>query len=133
MAGGVVMEDVVSVAQLKEDLRRAEAHQRQIREQIEQKTAKETAERQAPLRAIAQRAHDLLCGYNHMEGCGWAYEGDNWNGRAHKQWLNKVEEVLGKNKTFHPVTSEQLDKLLDCVKHVKEVHVQGMFVLGLLR
>jgi hypothetical protein len=43
-------------------------------------------ERQRQWRVVAGMAHDLLCQYNHTDGCSWMYEVDGTRGAADKMW-----------------------------------------------
>lgn len=42
--------------------------------------------------------HDLMCTWNHTDGCGWCYEFSggvhNFSGQAHKDWLEKAKELI---------------------------------------
>lgn len=45
---------------------------------------------------LATALHDLLCHWNHTDGCSWHYENglDKWDtGYAHKQYLKQATEI----------------------------------------
>jgi len=47
---------------------------------------------------LAEALHDMLCHWNHTDGCGWFYEfkdGEaNWDGWAHERYLKKARGVM---------------------------------------
>jgi len=118
--------------QIKADIDRAENHLRNLRDSLKTAEAKTNEERQKPIREITQQAHDALCSYNHTDGCGWGYENDNWNGYAHRRWLDKIEKILSKEETFEPVTDNQLTAIIGLVKEMKKIHPRAVYILGLL-
>jgi len=47
----------------------------------------------------ADLLHNALCTANHIDGCGWDYEGkeedcDTWNEYTHKKYLNFAKALL---------------------------------------
>ena len=54
------------------------------------------------LRKLAIKAHDGLCGWNHIDMCSWEYEfkgnSHDWSRGAHKQWLEKIQTVFAEKK-----------------------------------
>lgn len=46
---------------------------------------------------LAIELHELLCHWNHTDGCGWFYEKD-WTGYAHERYLVKARAVLADTK-----------------------------------
>lgn len=44
---------------------------------------------------LAVELHEFLCHWNHTDGCSWGYEKE-WTGYAHKQYLEKAQNVLKK-------------------------------------
>lgn len=119
-----------NIEQLEADVRRAEKHLRDLREKKEAAEADEIAKRQEPLRALAERAHDLCCTYNHTDGCGWGYEKDSWSGSSHKRWLNKMENLFSDKGTYNTPAAEQIAKILDLVEQMREVHPRALYILG---
>lgn len=79
--------------------------------------------RLAPLKALAARAHDLLCPYNHTDGCSWGYEEgatDEWKGSAHHRWLTKIDKlVTGRPYEKPTATVEEITLVLDAVEGLK--------------
>jgi hypothetical protein len=75
------------------------------------------AEREAAkwtkLQPVAEIAHNVMCGYNHTDGCGYLYENDNWSADCHVAWLRKVNNVLEKNSRL---TLEHLKEMLLAVQ-----------------
>ena len=47
---------------------------------------------------LARKLHDMLCEWNHTEGCGWYYEfrdkKEDWTGHAHAQYLGKARRLM---------------------------------------
>lgn len=47
---------------------------------------------------LAITLHEMLCRWNHTDGCGWEYEGKNgipdWHGHAHGKYLGKARMIL---------------------------------------
>jgi uncharacterized Fe-S cluster-containing MiaB family protein len=48
--------------------------------------------------ALAIFLHDLLCTWNHTDGCGWFYEfidkEHNWSGHTHGRYLGQARKVI---------------------------------------
>jgi len=75
-----------------------------------------------PLRDAARRAHDLLCPFNHTDGCSWGYEGDSWRGAEHVNWLRKVNRLVnGDSVTRGRFTIDQINVTLDAVEKLKKI------------
>lgn len=51
--------------------------------------------------------HSKLCHHNHTDGCGFFYEihdlEDNWEGYAHKEYLEKADDVLAVTKDINMI------------------------------
>ena len=91
------------------------------RDRLESLKKKEEAERLEPLKATAQRLHDLLCPYNHTDGCSFDYEGDNWSANSHNEWLRKVERlVVGDSYTKPKTNLGEIKIILDAVEGIKK-------------
>lgn len=43
---------------------------------------------------VATQLHDILCTWNHTDGCGWFYHENNWEEYSHKHYLQKAMTVL---------------------------------------
>lgn len=86
--------------ELKKQAREARKNLDKLQEAVADAEAAAKMERQLPLRECAELAHNLLCAYNHTDGCAWGHECDNadpWKpGRysAHVVWLDRVEKTL---------------------------------------
>lgn len=50
-----------------------------------------------PDHQLALVLHDLLCTWNHTDGCGWYYEVhngiDDWGGLSHERYLKQAREL----------------------------------------
>lgn len=114
--------------------------QKTLRSLRDQREALENAERDSRLESIKPlviRAHDLLCCWNHTDGCGWGYEviretgKHNWQGWAHARWLRHFEELLlGKNsKNSQPLSVEQLTKILDVVEELRKTNPLALHII----
>lgn len=79
--------------------------------------------RLGPLKALATRAHDLLCPFNHTDGCSWGYEEgstDQWQGSAHNRWLTKIDRLVTGGSYERPTaTAEEITLVLDAVEGLK--------------
>ncbi|MCC7173403.1 MAG: hypothetical protein IT459_23360 [Planctomycetes bacterium] len=98
------------------------------------------ARRQLPLRAVAKAAHDLLCRWNHTDGCGWGYEEGSdpnsdacWNGWAHKRWLSAVETIVRSERWPSAMTTDDLSGLIESMRGVLSVHRDALLVIEDLR
>jgi hypothetical protein len=69
---------------------------------------------------LAITLHSMLCHANHTDGCSWGYEesGDKteWNGYAHKRYLEKSRRVL----VFTHSQSITVDSVIELINLVKE-------------
>lgn len=47
---------------------------------------------------LARELHDMLCTWNHTDGCGWFYEmknkQDDWGGNTHGEYLNRARRLM---------------------------------------
>lgn len=43
---------------------------------------------------LAEFLHSKFCRYNHTDGCGFFYEGNDWNKPEHNRWLETAQDVL---------------------------------------
>ena len=63
---------------------------------------------------LASKLHTLLCGYNHIDGCGWFYEFHNgeedWGGYTHSDYLNIAKKVAEK------VSADEAVKVIDAIQ-----------------
>jgi hypothetical protein len=76
-----------------------------------------------PLKATADRAHHLLCPYNHTDGCSWGYEEGSagaWQSDAHSRWLRKMNTLVnGDSYTAAKTNLAEINLVLDAVEAVK--------------
>jgi len=71
----------------------------ELRREADELEVKELAFKALPEdEQLAITLHSMLCHHNHIDGCGWEYEGsngkDDWNGYAHKKYLEKGRKML---------------------------------------
>lgn len=68
------------------------------READELEAAEKAFQAQPEDQQLAIKLHSMLCGWNHIDGCSWEYEGDggktDWNGHAHSRYLVKGRKML---------------------------------------
>lgn len=95
------------------------------------------SKRREKYRPAAQLAHDLLCPYNHTDGCGWHYEGDEWGADAHDRWLRNIEKVVENSNLsshyYHGFTFEKLVQLLNMLADMKKVDPRAISILQGIR
>jgi hypothetical protein len=73
-----------------------------------------------PLKDTAARAHDLLCPYNHTDGCSWGYENGSWKSSEHSRWLRKIDALVnGDSYTPAKATLAQINIVLDAIADLK--------------
>ncbi len=46
------------------------------------------------IKEVATELHELLCHWNHTDGCGWFYDKGDWSEYSRKEYLEKAEAVL---------------------------------------
>ena len=93
---------------------------RATQDRLEAMRVADEAARLEPLKATAARAHDLLCPYNHTDGCSWGYEGDQWTGQAHNLWLRKINQLVTSTAYEKPTTTlAEVNTVLDAVEALK--------------
>ena len=67
---------------------------------------------------LAEALHDMLCRWNHTDGCGWFYETDEktkWSGYAHKAYLDKARKLMNQLPDMDP------DDIIKVANTVKEL------------
>lgn len=105
---------------LEAQLRDAQKAAQQVRDRLEAINRAEAAEKLEPLKATAARAHDLLCPFNHTDGCSWGYEGNSWESDAHSRWLRKIDTLVNGNSYDKPrATLSEINIVLDAVEGLK--------------
>lgn len=76
---------------LQEQIKQKEAELAELKLRIEQEQKLSDDEK------LAIQLHDILCTWNHTDGCSWHYELNNnvhdWNGHAHKEYLRKAVKL----------------------------------------
>jgi hypothetical protein len=69
---------------------------------------------------IAIMLHDNTCHSNHTDVCGWCYEvngegNHDFNGGAHRYYLQKTENILEDLKEIHNLTDYDILRIIDIV------------------
>lgn len=68
---------------------------------------------------LAITLHDMLCRWNHTDGCSWYYEGTtarpDWGGHAHGEYLGKALRVV----TFCDRCKISTDEAINLLKLMK--------------
>lgn len=90
-----------------------------------------------PLKALAEKAHDILCRWNHTDGCGWGYEQDSktgaphWDGWAHRRWLTHIAAIVNPDRYSRekPIPAETISALLDKVVELKQTHPDAIWLI----
>lgn len=68
--------------------------ERQLKKKREElKEAKKEAAERSPLHDLAITLHDMLCNWNHTDGCSWFYEKE-WTDYTHSKYLEKASRLL---------------------------------------
>lgn len=70
-----------------------------LRKEADELEAADKAFRELPEEhRLAITLHDMLCRWNHTDGCSWHYESKNgiadWGGHAHGEYLGKARRVV---------------------------------------
>jgi len=102
--------------------------------------AKYDAEQAAmePIKNLVIRAHDILCRWNHTDGCGWGYEVENygqrkhnWEAFAHRRWLEHYHKLINGDKYSNnkPVSIQTINKLLDFVEEIRKIDDSAVWIL----
>lgn len=99
-----------------------EATQKRFAEQAAQRRAEEAARDAVPLlpaeKEIATQLHELLCHYNHADGCGWHYADPTdyeWNREfSHVKYLTMTRFMLE-----HEVNTDEVIKFLRLTAEAK--------------
>lgn len=77
------------------------------------------AKNESPSQQLASTLHNMICKWNHTDGCSWFYErknnDDDWNGWAHGEYLKKA------NRLIHHCEQRgiEVDQALEIFKMVK--------------
>lgn len=116
--------EVEALAHAEKVAEEAYRNARAAREKAERRGREERAQ---ALRPIAERAHNLLCQWNHTDGCSWGYEEraeDPWSCDAHYQWLERYDKLIhgapatGYSRAEAPVPVEDVIAVLDLVEQL---------------
>lgn len=109
-------EEKLLTAQLKD----AQDAAQKLAKRLEAMKRAEADAKLGPLKDTAARAHDLLCPYNHTDGCSWGYEGGSWQSDAHARWLRKIDLLVNGNSYDKPkATLAEINTVLDAVQDLK--------------
>lgn len=124
-------------AEIEELARRERAAEQVLREARDARARAEAAEREgrlAWLMPLVIRAHDLLCTWNHTDGCSWGYEcrggQHSWGGHAHERWLRHYEGLVTRQHAYvDPLTAEELCAMLDGIEALRKTHPRAVTLL----
>lgn len=110
----------------KEELERVNGLLRKARDRVESLEQERLAEEEEPLKDIATRMHEVLCQYNHTDGCGWHYEVKdgvhNWTGWAHARWLKKAHDLTKGDGKVPPISPADIVRMLIAIEQLKAVN-----------
>ena len=67
--------------------------------ELEELKKKQAARKAEPAEhQLARYLHDMMCNFNHTDGCSWHYEinngVDDWSAYAHSSYLTKANRLL---------------------------------------
>lgn len=86
---------------------------RRKQELAELETQLEVAKNEPEDIQLARQLHNLLCQWNHTDGCGWYYESKNkkedWAGQAHARYLSKARMLTHQCKTKNISTQNAIE------------------------
>lgn len=119
-----------SVAELQKIAKDAGEAARRASEDLRMAQDREREERRAPLKALVKRAHACLCRWNHTDGCGWSYEGDNWDSHAHYRWLAHYDRIINGDAYNKPTTTmEEVETIIGMAESLKPKLRTGLWLL----
>jgi hypothetical protein len=58
---------------------------------------------------LAEMLHDTTCKSNHIDMCGWGYEG--WDGWTHQRYLKNASELMLRWTSINPSDPDFCEKL----------------------
>lgn len=118
---------------LKQEADEAQKKARLARAALEHAEAVVAAARMEPLRNLVERAHKLLCAWNHTDGCGWGYEeGDKspWGCSEHLRWLRHYDLLINGSTSEPPnVTIDEVTAILDAIEGLKPKAKTALFLI----
>jgi hypothetical protein len=135
MAREDTMKEPEELQELKRRKISAEMALREAREAVEKYENSERDKRLEPLKELTIHAHDVLCRWDHSDGCGWYYEihrgKHNWTGWSHARWLKHIESIVypSANDRNQAVSAETLKALLDWAEQGKKVHKDALWII----
>jgi hypothetical protein len=126
--------------QLKIQAQIAHQHAKDLDTQIKNLEREERDRKLEELKPLAAKAHNLLCQYNHTDGCGWGYEEDcknksPWTCETHSRWLDKIDKIVNGepsdsySRGYKPVSKELLECILDKVADIKAMDPEAWYIL----
>jgi len=84
----------ITVSKIEEQISSHEQELARLKQELE------AAKLESPDHQLAKELHDMLCTWNHTDGCGWYYEfrdkQDDWSGHAHGQYLTRARKLIHK-------------------------------------
>lgn len=119
--------------ELEEMERKLRTQMNEVAEKVRAAKAEKRSMEKDALKPLTIKAHGILCGYNHTDGCGWGYESHNgihdWEAQTHARWLEHVEKWLEHKRYGIDLTIEKLDEILDHVAAGKKMHKDYLFLM----
>jgi uncharacterized circularly permuted ATP-grasp superfamily protein len=116
-----------SIEELKEAEEKARQRYLKLKEEVDELEKKELDKRTERIKPLVERAHKLMCQYNHTDGCGWSYEDDAknpWLSSMHARWLDKFDKLINGDRYNNPEFSiEELEIFLDALEVFKKSSV----------
>jgi hypothetical protein len=110
------------IAHLKKRAEEARELARKLQDEFERAESAQEEARREPLKCVAERAHSLLCPYNHTDGCGWGYE-KGWLYGEHNRWLTHYSDLVNgsRYRVNEPkMTLDEIGKILDAFEALQK-------------
>lgn len=131
----------IELAEAEKKLKEVTDAQRAAQDAVKRAHFKLNSDRLTKLKPLVIRAHDLLCKWNHTDGCGWGYEtskefvdGHNWDAYAHYSWLTKYDAIVnGADATSYrqatqPLGLEKLESFLSALEIMKKNNAEALLL-----
>lgn len=105
---------------LEEKIKEQRRALQKLEDDLENQRRKEAEERTEPLKTLVERAHACLCQWNHTDGCGWGYEGNNWEAWSHARWLEHYDRLInGDRYTPAKASLADVETIISAVEELK--------------
>jgi hypothetical protein len=81
-----------TVTEIKKEIAKQKSELEKLQHQLD------VAKSESPEIQLAKQLHNMVCSWNHTDGCGWYYESKNgvedWNGHAHGEYLKRARILI---------------------------------------